>query len=166
MPKRIVIESDSRLHFVTFSVHKHIPVFKNYLLANEFVDNLRFYFDRDACQLHGFVIMPDHVHLLLELSEGRKLPDFIRDIKKFFSYKVKDSLLNKTGFDAGIFNQKDTFQFWTRGYDEVTIFSERIFRIKLEYIHNNPVKAGLVEKAEDYLYSSAKHYILGTESVL
>ncbi len=166
MPKRSKIDSDSRYHFVTFAVYKRVPIFRSHLIAKEFLSNLQFYFNRDNCKLHGFAIMPDHVHLLLELNEKRKLSDFIRDIKKFFTYKVKNFLLEKTGFDANVFNRDDAFQFWERGFDEVTIFSERMFQVKLEYIHNNPVKAGLVEKAEDYYYSSARHYILGTESVL
>ena len=58
------------------------------------------------------------------------------------------------------------FRFWMRGYDDLGIYSERQFRIKLEYIHNNPLKAGLVGRAEDYVFSSARDWIDGSTGLI
>ncbi len=59
-----------------------------------------------------------------------------------------------------LFHQNNVFQFWERGFDEVTISSNKMFWVKLNYMHNNPVKAGIVDKAENYLFSSAMDYLL------
>ncbi len=155
MPKRIRINSDSNIHFVTFAVYKHVPVFRNSVFAEEFLNNLQYYCNKRRCKLFAFVIMPHHVHLLLELKNQENISDFIRDVKKYFSYEVKDLLLRKTNFNPESFNAKGRFQFWERGFDEVTIITEKMFQVKLKYIHNNPVKEGIVNRAEDYLYSSA-----------
>jgi putative transposase len=122
--------------------------------------NLQFYYQRGDFKLHAFVVMPDHVHLLLEVSAGRKLSDLIRDIKKYFSFHAKNALFHKSRFDINSFSRDGAFQLWERGFDEVTIISERMYLVKMNYIHNNPVKGGLVEKAEDYPYSSAKQYLV------
>jgi putative transposase len=161
MPKRSKIESDSNFHFVTFAVFKHIPVFRSPLFAEEFIKNLRFYSDRGDFKLHAFVIMPDHVHLLLEMNPNKNLSALIRDIKKYFSFHAKNSLFHKSRFDMESFSRDGAFQFWERGFDEVTIISEKVFLAKLDYIHNNPVKAGLAEDAANYKYSSVKQYLMG-----
>ena len=144
------IYSDDKIHFVTFSVYRHIDVFTNKFIAEEFIQNLNFYFKKNKYKAYAYVVMPTHVHLLVKLSGSGSISDLIRDIKKFFSYKAKNLLSKMTEFDLKIFNNKGKYQFWERGFDEVTIHSKRIFKIKLKYIMNNPVKAGLVERHENY----------------
>jgi REP element-mobilizing transposase RayT len=161
MAKRIRIKTDSKFHFVTFSVYKHIPVFRSDFIASEFYSNLKFYESKRQFNLLGYVIMPHHVHLLIELNNEGDISGLIRDIKKFFTYKFRNRLIGKTKFDISLFDNNGRFQFWERGFDEVTIISENVFCKKLGYIHNNPVKAGLVHKAADYPYSSAKEYLGG-----
>jgi len=150
MPKRKRIHSGYDIHFVTFSVNKHIPVFRESLIARSFIENLDFYSEKGLFRLHAYVVMPDHVHLLMELPDNGKISDLVRDIKKYFSYRVKNKLSRDTNLDLRRFFSKGNFQFWERGFDEVTIRSEYVYKIKLEYIINNPVKAGLVNKSEDY----------------
>ncbi len=163
MPKRIRIRSDRRIHFVTFGVYKHIPVFKSKICAEEFLLNLRHYCDGEKCLLHGYVIMPDHIHLLVEVDSSANISDLIRDIKKYFTHLVRTRLCDKLPVNINSFRQNDTFQFWERGFDEVTISSDKIFWVKLKYLHNNPVKAGIVSKAEDYGFSSARGYLMKSD---
>jgi len=147
------------MHFVTFSVYRHTPVFRNNFLAKTFLENLNFYCDDQKSKLHGYVIMPDHIHLLVEMLDDSCVSDLIRDIKKYFSYKAKNVLLARSGFDRSQFLCDGKFYFWERGFDEVTIASDKMFWTKFNYIHNNPVKANLVDMAEDYVYSSALEYL-------
>ena len=57
-------------------------------------------------------------------------------------------------------------KFWMKRFDDEVIRNQNMFLVKLNYIHNNPVKSGLVEKPEDYKYSSARNYLLDDHSVL
>ncbi|HEX9912198.1 MAG TPA: hypothetical protein VGB01_03010 [candidate division Zixibacteria bacterium] len=58
------------------------------------------------------------------------------------------------------------YQIWQIGYDDLGVYSPKILRTKIDYIHNNPGKEGLVEKPEDYRYSSARNYILNDHSII
>lgn len=89
--------------------------------------------------------MPSHMHLLI-LINGQRLPDFMRDFKKFVA---QQSMKNLGILDRPI---------WQEGYDRQVIYSEEAFRTKVEYIHNNPVKQGLVRQAHDWIWSSAAAY--------
>jgi hypothetical protein len=58
------------------------------------------------------------------------------------------------------------YQIWEDGYDDLGVYSAKVLRTKIDYIHNNPVRKGLVKRPEDYLYSSARNYILNDHSVI
>lgn len=99
-------------------------------------------------QIAGYVLMPSHIHLLM-FVDGKHLAGFMRDFKKYVAQKVIPVLnirLDKV---------------WKDSFDRVAIETENVFRIKLEYIHQNPVKAGLVAKPENWEWSSAVDYYTG-----
>lgn len=97
--------------------------------------------DKHQASLYGYALMPNHIHLLLQLMGGiRGLGNFVRDFKSLSARQLYPAC-------HGI---------WMPRYDELTIVSERQFRVKLEYIHNNPVKAGLADEPQHYKFSSAK----------
>lgn len=98
----------------------------------------------------GYVLMPTHIHLLI-FVDGLKLSGFMRDFKKFIAQKVIRDLKGKGE------------SVWMHRYDRVAIYSNRILREKLNYIHHNPVKAGLVKNSEDWEWSSARDYTSGVE---
>ncbi|UCE25278.1 MAG: transposase [Candidatus Zixiibacteriota bacterium] len=141
MPKRIRIESDYEIYFVTFSVHNFIPIFARQVVARKFVRVLRFYEVRSDYVLHAYVIMPEHVHLLMECTCNRGIGAIIRDIKKYFAFIYRKELLDIVGPEQ--FMVDGRFRLWQRGFDEVTISSEAQYYVKLKYIVNNPVKRGL-----------------------
>jgi REP element-mobilizing transposase RayT len=116
------------------------------------------------------VIMSNHIHLIIQSEKG-KLSDLIRDFKKFTSKSIlesiqindyesrKDWMLKRFEFAAGSHSRNENFQFWQYGNHPEEIYSEKFFWSKLDYIHQNPVRAGIVEQPEYYLYSSASNYI-------
>ena len=108
-------------------------------------DSLSYYLKKYNALLPAYVFMPSHIHLLIAL-EGRYLAGFMRDFKKYTSQHSLPSL--------GIHEMP----IWESGYDRVEVHSEDVFRTKLEYIHNNPVKAGLVEATTEWKWSSAADY--------
>ena len=90
-------------------------------------------------QLHDFVIMPDHLHLLMTLPGDMTIEKAMQLIKGGFSYRLKKEF----GYQGEV---------WQRGFSEVRINNEQSFSRHREYIVQNPVKAGLVETAEQYPY--------------
>ncbi len=125
------------------------------------IDSLRFLIKQKRIKLFAFVIMSNHIHLLWQM-----LPPFSRvqvqhSFMKFTAQQIKFDLLknNRVLLEQFNVNAKDrSYQFWERNALTVDLFSPAVFNQKLGYIHNNPVKAGLCEFAEEYYYSSAYFY--------
>jgi len=116
-------------------------------------DSLKFCLEKYKARLPGYVLMPSHLHLLLVI-DGSSLANFMRDFKKFVSQKA----LKEYGIEDA--------QIWMPRYDRVAIHSGKAFRQKLKYIHNNPVRARLVEVAEKWDWSSAGSYTSGKSDPL
>jgi len=108
--------------------------------------NLGFYLNKYGAKLPAYVFMPTHLHLLIAL-EGTKLSELMRDFKKYIAQRAFPSL--------GINDNP----IWMPRFDRVAIRSESVFLTKLQYIHHNPVKAGLVADAGQWRWSSASAYM-------
>lgn len=112
---------------------------------------LNFYSKKYKAGILGYVFMPTHLHLVISI-DGGKLASFMRDFKKFIAQKAVKEL--------GV----DDHTIWMPRYDRVAITTEDVLRIKLEYIHNNPAKAGLVSSSKAWQWSSAGRYAGGVKS--
>lgn len=110
------------------------------------------------------------MHCILS-SEAGKLSDTIRDLKGYTSKEIlklvetgiesrKDWMLHQFKFFAGQHSRNEKYQLWTHENHamELSPYRPRISQVKLNYIHENPVRAGIVARTEDYLYSSAVDY--------
>jgi putative transposase len=121
---------------------------------------------RQEIRLHAYAIMPNHLHILLEpLCHGiSKTMQLIkgkasRQINVYREAKASPTLnppRNVTDKGRGDFSRPNNL--WQKGFFDFTVLTEKKFKEKVNYIHNNPVKWRLVEKAEDYKYSSAEEY--------
>ncbi|MCP4703738.1 MAG: hypothetical protein GY865_03935 [candidate division Zixibacteria bacterium] len=153
--KRLKIKGKA-LVFVTITVRKWIPIFDDKAIAevmlNQFKESLDFY----NVSLVGYVLMPSHLHALLGFDKVELLSKFVQSFKILGAKRVKNllkmDLINFTNSSGG-------FSFWKPRFDDSIIFSEEQFKIKLDYIHNNPVKAGLINRSDEWLYSSASDWI-------
>jgi len=114
--------------------------------------------------------MPSHIHLLLYMPEGESLSDFMRDFKKFtsFAFYKQISEYDKSGLLKTLQKNAPTgkWKLWMDRFDSQIITSEKFYEQKINYIHNNPVKAGLVKEITDWKFSSARNYYLDDHSVL
>jgi REP element-mobilizing transposase RayT len=119
--------------------------------------------------------MTNHIHLIIQAKKG-DLSDVVRDLKKFTASQIISSVLSDSesrrehlieGFRRnGTKNSRNkVFQFWTHENHAVELDYDQIFQSKLEYIHNNPVKAGFVDDQTHWLYSSARNY-MGFKSLI
>ncbi len=117
--------------------------------------------------LIGYVVMPEHVHLLLSEPERENLGLVLQMLKQMVSRKLRPASARRGGpsyreAKAGNVTQP----FWQARYYDFNVWSEPKRVEKLRYIHRNPVKRGLVERPEDWLWSSFHHYLTGEEGVV
>lgn len=115
--------------------------------------SLVFCLEKYGARCIGYVFMPTHIHFLIAI-DGNRLGDFMRDFKKYVAQKVIA--------DHGILSSR----VWQARYDRVAILSPDVLRIKLQYIHDNPVRARIATSAKDWLWSSAGAYMDGRETIV
>ncbi len=106
------------------------------------VENALLYFDGVRYRLIAWVIMPNHVHVLVEMCEGYPLGSIVHSWKSYTA-KEANRILGRTG------------PFWFREYFDRYIRDDRHFARAVQYIHNNPVAAGLIDMPEKWRFSSA-----------
>jgi REP element-mobilizing transposase RayT len=169
------IRDQSQLHFVTFTVTDWVDIFTRPVYKDIVIDALAYCQKNKGLILYGYVIMTNHVHLIIQRKEGG-LSDLIRDIKRHIANTVykqislekesrRDWLLKRFQLASyGISTNRD-FKFWRAGNHPVEIISEHTFWNILNYIHLNPIKQGIVAKASHYLYSSASNYVNGAGKI-
>ena len=123
---------------------------------------------RYPISIHGFVIMPNHVHLLMTGQDQRLVSKFVGIFKEFTAKKIinwcfannEERLLTLFSDAAVASKQGHKFQVWQKRFDNVAIIRKEDFLIKLNYIHNNPMQERwrLCATAEEYPFSSARYY--------
>jgi REP element-mobilizing transposase RayT len=136
------------------------------LLENEkhkdiIVSSLEFLNKQQRILVYAFVIMNNHFHMIWQMMGEHKREDVQRDFLKYTGQQILKNLRNEASamLQDLVVNAKDrTRQVWERNSLGIPLWSERVFIEKLEYIHYNPVKAGLCKYPEEYKYSSAGFY--------
>jgi putative transposase len=165
---------EEALWFITTTIVSFTKVFTEERYFRIAIDNLKFYREKYKFLLLGYVIMPEHVHFLLySFPNLGRISDIMRDWKWSTAFDIKeqclndgrDKLLDEFQLNAKR-NGRNGYQIWMPRFDDVLIYSKNQFEIKLNYIHSNPVKRGLVDRPEDWLYSSARNYLLGDHSIM
>lgn len=130
------------------------------------LDSLNYMVIKKRVEIHSFVIMPNHVHVTLNLLNEEKEETFQRDFLKFTSQQLIKKLIqenNQAELDEYKSSQKDRiYHIWERRAKWIEIDNLAILEQKIEYIHNNPVqeKWKLVDLPEVYIWSSASFYLL------
>ncbi|MCW5908134.1 MAG: transposase [Chitinophagales bacterium] len=156
------IKDQHGLHFVTFTVHQWADVFTRRDYADILINSLKFCQKEKGLLIFGWVIMSNHIHLIIQ-STKTPLSDIIRDFKKYTATQIVNAIRENTresrrNWLLWLFKKEDKIWFWEEGYHAEAIFTEDFFKTKLIYIHQNPVRAGIVEKEEEYLLSSCGDY--------
>ena len=159
------------IHFMTFTIVDWVDIFSRKSYREIIMDSIKYCIKEKGLQVYGFVIMTNHVHLIIRAVNGN-LSDVVRDMKKFTSVKIietihkepesrREWLLHRFEWNANPNNGNKYYQVWTHENHAEEIYTEDFFNTKLNYIHMNPVRSGWVEQPEHYLYSSAKNYLNG-----
>ena len=163
------IRNKKEIHFVSFAIVGWVDVFTRKEYRDILLDSLRFCQAEKGLLLHAWCVMSNHVHLVGS-SRNQDLSGILRDFKKFTSKQIVEAIIgneheSRKEWMLGIFreagqnNSRNTnYQFWRQDNQPKECYSEKFTVQKINYIHNNPVEAGIVEKPEEYLYSSARDY--------
>jgi putative transposase len=153
---RKIIDDALYVHFVTFSVYKRRRLFNLDHPKRILLGVLRETLERDAAKCQGFVIMPDHVHGAFWFARPKQLSRFMHEWKRHSSVLIRDWYRTNApeyfqGFGEGR-------SFWQAKYHSFEIDKARKLEEKLNYMHQNPVRAGLVQRSTDWKWSSARWY--------
>lgn len=131
-------------HFVTFSCYHRRPYMSDVAARNLFLSALEQTRREYSFRVYAYVVMPEHVHLVLSEPERATLAQALQALK----VSVSKRLRWKSG------------AFWQKRYYDHNIRDHEKFSEKLRYVHRNPVRRGLCEKPEDWAWSSFRHYAL------
>jgi putative transposase len=152
MPKGLVrYQKSGGFHFITFSCYRREALLasaKAYAFFERELETVR---RRYGMVVAGYVLMPEHVHLLVGEPLKASLAIALQVLKQQTSRKLK---------------RRGEVRFWQRRYYDFNVHNELKRVEKLSYMHRNPVKRGLVEKPEDWSWSSFRHYATGVEGVV
>ncbi|WP_428327356.1 REP-associated tyrosine transposase [Mucilaginibacter sp.] len=172
MSRNYKFHNQERPYFVTFSVIKWIDVFTRREYKDIVVDSLKYCIENKGLLLYAWVIMSNHVHLIIG-TKDKPMQDILRDLKRHTSKTITKAINENTQesrrdwllwfFEReGKHNSNnEQYQFWQQGSHPIELWSNEVTDQKLDYIHNNPVKAGWVNEPQYYLYSSAIDYADG-----
>jgi REP element-mobilizing transposase RayT len=142
-------------HILAYEKHKDI-----------IIESLQFLVKDKRIILNGFVIMSNHIHLIWQPMFGSTPADIQASFMKFTAQQLKRSLMvnDVAMLEELKVNKYDrTYQIWKREPLSVELRTHEVFIQKLDYVHNNPVRAGLCIHPEDYHYSSARFYYDGND---
>ena len=131
------------------------------------IDSLRYLTSNKQVSLYAFVIMSNHIHLIWQAMPGKTPTEIQHSFMKYTAQQIKFDLVKNHPAVLEKFrvNARDrTYQFWERNSLGIELNTNPVFMQKLEYIHYNPVKAGLCLLPEEYYFSSAAFYHSGLDN--
>jgi REP element-mobilizing transposase RayT len=149
------------LHFVTGNLFERIPVFKQERCCKSFFETLGTLVTDWPCKLIAYVLMPDHIHLIVNPQDGR-IKEFTGKLK---SLSAKAIVKSAQGIHFKL-DSEGCHQVWQESFKAVPLWSAWMIWQKINYIHANPVRARLVSSARDYPWSSFRAFYLGSNDPL
>lgn len=162
--KRQGMDVPGLCYFYTDAIHQFKNLLADDALKMEVIYSLKYFVDKDLISLYGFVTMPNHIHLLWDIHDQNGKESVAGSFAKFTAHRFKKHLLLEGQLSIYSSDKADrSFQFWKRDPLAFPISSEKILISKLDYIHFNPVKAGICQVPEDYRWSSARFYFDGVD---
>jgi putative transposase len=165
---RYLISDQLAIYFVTFTVVGWIDVFTRKEYKIEIVDSLNYCIENKGLKVYAWCLMSNHIHLIVQAKEGHRISDIIRDFKKFTAKRIlqlietepesrRDWMLNQFEYAGRKLKRISKYKFWKDDNHAIELESH-MMNNRLNYIHQNPVEAMIVEEPEHYLFSSAIDY--------
>lgn len=153
------VDAVGTARFLTFSCFHRLPLFNNDRIKDRFVEHLTTCVDRHDLQTLAWVVMPEHVHLIVYSPDARPLTAFLTTLKRSIAVEV----INRwRSLGASVLSRitdgKGAARFWQPGggYDRNVVGDELVEKIR--YVHANPIQRGLSAGSTDWKWSSARRY--------
>jgi putative transposase len=159
MVSKRTYDREGHAHFVTFSCYRRRRLLDHNQAKKVVLGVLHSQLAQKRGRCVGFVIMPDHVHAVVWFPAPDELSRFMKQWKQRSSVQSKRLLASRLVAYSETIDLADPI--WQPRYDDFNLFSERKIEEKLTYMHQNPVRAGLVQGACDWPWSSARYYEQG-----
>lgn len=154
---------------MSFATVNWIDIFTRQLYFNVLVDSVNYCRAEKGMELYAYCFMPSHVHFIFR-SANEQPSELLRDFKRHTSKKVIETIENNPQESrkewllwmfkrAGTKNAATSkYQFWQHHNKPIELWSKKVIKQKIDYIHNNPVESGFVTNAIDWKYSSARNF--------
>ena len=163
------VRNHEEIHFVTFTIVDWVDIFIRPSYKQLLIDSLIYCQKSKGLEIYAFCLMTNHLHLLVSAKHPVRLPDIIRDFKKHTNKQIiklikeenesrRDWMLYRFQYNARFDDRIQNYKVWQDGYHSIECDREDILFQKLDYIHDNPVRAEIVSYPEHYIYSSAVNY--------
>lgn len=157
------------IYFITYSVVDWVDVFTREEYRKILLDSWKHCQEKKGLVIHAWVIMTNHVHMIISKKRETLLQDIMRDIKKFTSTKIISKIISNEKesrrqwmfnifSNAGKANCNNKYnQFWKQDNHPFILLTVKFLNQKINYLHDNPVRAGFVNQPEDWTYSAADY---------
>jgi len=176
MPRYRILDQQG-LNYVTCTVVGWVDVFTRKIYRDILIESLAYCRKEKGLRIFAYVIMSNHIHLIVRAEGKLTLSEVLRDFKKYTSRQIletigkanesrKEWMLHVFRYYARYNANNRTYQFWIQDNHPIALVSPKVIWQKVDYIHQNPIRAAWVEKAEDYLYSSARNYAFENQECL
>lgn len=152
--------------FFTATILEWKPLLAQDRYKDKIIKSLQFLVKEKRIRLNAFVIMINHIHLIWQALPGQTPEKIQHSLLKYTAQEIKLDLQRYNAellFQFKVIAKDRDYQFWERNSLSIELRSAKVFIQKLEYLHNNPVKAGLCISPGDYYYSSARYYETGID---
>jgi REP element-mobilizing transposase RayT len=170
MSEKYKVHDQDSPYFVTFAVEGWVDVFTRPAYKDIVIASLRFCQKEKGLIVFAWCLMTNHIHLIVGRNGTETIGSIIRDFKKYSSVHICRAIASnptesRKGWMLDIFSKgalksskHQKYKFWEDEYHPVELYSNKVMDQKMDYVHENPVKEGIVERPEDYVYSSARDY--------
>ena len=164
---------NGEVYFVTDTVVDWVDIFTRPIYKHIVIESLQYCQEHKGLIIYAWVLMSNHLHAIVGSEGEAKVSDIWSDFKKFTSKEIiatikteisesrSEWMLNRFEYSGKNDKKIKNYRFWQEGNDAQGIYLNEYFEQKLNYIHYNPVKAEIVNRPEDYRYSSAIDYAGG-----
>ena len=157
------------LYFTTTTVLDWMDVFTRPQYKHVIIDSLKYCQANKGVDIYAWVLMTNHLHMIVGMRDDVTVGEFLRDFKKFTTKSIiktireneqesRDWLIKRFEYRSANNNRVSDCKFWQNDNHVENIFTYDFYKQKLNYIHQNPVRQEIVYRPEDYLYSSARNY--------
>ena len=173
MGKLVRFNFPNNIHFVTTSCYNRLPLFNSDDTKTIFAQSVIHIRNKYGFKLFGYVIMPEHVHILIQTGNDKTVSDITRQVKQTCAFNVLQTLKrNKTKSLLGKLRKStggrigNKYSFWKPRFYDFNIYTVKKFKEKLDYCHKNPVTRELVNNPSAWRFSSYRNYYLNDDSII